>query len=144
MKERESSWSDCLDCDSALRVTPDKLRAKSLMIISRSRIAYLDSLEVNEKSANFLFEDYYNSVTELIHALVLINGFKVINHVCLGFYLRDITKNQRLFEEFDYLRIKRNSIVYYGKTMDYEIAKDAVNKSKQLIKELTKIIPKET
>lgn len=141
MREKENSWDDCLDCNSALTVTPDKLRAKSLINTSKSRIVYLDSLELNETSANFLFEDYYNSVTELIHALVLINGFKVINHLCLGFYLRDIMNNQKLFEEFDYLRIKRNSIVYYGKMMNYEVAKDAVNKSKQLIKELFKILP---
>jgi len=139
LREKESSWSECLECRTALTITPDKLRANSLITTSNSRINYLNTLEINETSANFLFENYYNSVTELIHAIVLNKGFKVLNHICLGFYLRDVTNNQKLFEEFDYLRNKRNTIVYYGKIMDYQLAKDAINKSKQLIKELIKL-----
>ena len=40
---------------------------------------------------------------------------------------------------FDDIRYKRNSLTYYGNRMDYEIAKQAIEKCKKIIKEITKI-----
>jgi len=37
---------------------------------------------------------------------------------------------------FDDLRFKRNSLTYYGKRMDFETAKQAIEKCKRLIREL--------
>lgn len=139
--EKESSWNECLECSSALRITPDHLKANSLVETSRSRASYLNTLKLNETSANFIFEGYYASVTELIHALALINGFKISNHLCLGFYIRDVINNYKLFEQFDSLRFKRNSLVYFGKQMDFQIAKEAIDISKQVINELLNILP---
>jgi hypothetical protein len=138
--ERESSWNDCLDCKSSIAVTPDKLKANSLIETSKSRVLYLNGLDLNETSANFIFEGYYVSIVELLHALTLRNGFKVSNHICLGFFLKDIVHNLKLFELFDNLRFKRNSIVYYGKLMEYSVAEEAVARSKTLISELMKLV----
>lgn len=46
----------------------------------------------------------------------------------------------QLFRLFDDLRYKRNSLVYYGKEMDFEVAKDSIEKAKKLIKGLKKIV----
>jgi hypothetical protein len=67
-------------------------------------------------------------------------GFNVLNHICLGFYLRDILKREDLFIVFDDLRYKRNSLTYYGKKMDFDIAKQAIDKCKILILELNKLL----
>ena len=85
-----------------------------------------------------MFEDYYTSILELLQAIVVIEGYKITNHVCLGFYLRDILKREDLYLIFDDLRYKRNSLTYYGKRMDFETAKKAVEKSKKLIESIKK------
>ena len=136
---KESSWGECLNYSSAIKITPDKEKAASLAETADERIKF-SLRELNEKNANYVFEDYYSSILELLHALILLKGYKVSNHICLGYYLRDVLKNDELFRLFDDCRYKRNSLVYYGKRMDFDTAKDAIEKAKKLIKELNKII----
>ena len=136
---KESSWGEFLDYSSAIKITPDKEKSASLIEIAEDRIT--SSLrELNEKNANYVFEDYYSSILELLHALVLLDGYKVNNHICLGYYLRDVLKNDEMFRLFDDCRFKRNSLVYYGKRMDIETAKDAIEKAKKLMNKLKSII----
>ena len=138
---KESSWGECLDYSSAIKITPDKEKAASLAETAQDRIKF--SLKrLNEKNANYVFEGYYSSILEIIHAIVILDGYKVNNHICLGFYLRDALKNDELFRLFDDCRYKRNSLVYYGKRMNFETAKDTIEKAKKLIKELKKIADK--
>ena len=75
-----------------------------------------------------------------MHALVLLHGYKVGNHICLGYYLRDILQKHDLFRIFDDCRSKRNSLIYHGRKMDYETAKYAIEKNKKLIVELNNIL----
>ena len=138
---KESSWEECINYNSSIKVTPDKEKSKSLIETAEERIDF-SARELTEKNANYIFEGYYSSVLELLHALVLLEGYKVNNHVCLGYYLRDVLKNDELFRLFDDCRFKRNSLVYYGKRMDFETAKESIKKSKKLINELKNIINK--
>jgi len=59
-----------------------------------------------------------------------------LNHICLGYFLRDVLKEDRLYNLFDDLRYKRNSLTYYGNKMDFETAKQSIENSKTLMKEL--------
>jgi len=136
---KEASWDDCITSNSSIKITIDKEKAKSLIETAEERIEVL-SIELNEKTANYIFEYYYSSVLELLHSLVLLDGYKVNNHICLGYYLRDVLEKEDLFRLFDDLRFKRNSLVYYGKRMDFDIANDAIEKSKTLFSELKAIL----
>lgn len=136
---KESTWNECLSYSSAIKITPDKEKAASLIETAEERIKY-SLRELTEKSANYVFEDYYSSILELAHALMLLDGYKAGNHICLGFYLRDVLKNSEMFRLFDDCRFKRNSLVYYGKRMDFETAKDSIEKAKRLLKGLKNII----
>ena len=136
---RESSWKDCLESENAINITPDKEKAKSLIEIAEERIEY-STKEINEKNANFIFEDYYSSIVEILHALVTLDGYKIINHICLGYYLKDYLKKENLFMIFDDLRYKRNALTYYGIRMDFEVAKQSIENSKKLLKELKEIL----
>lgn len=136
---KEASWNDCLYSNSSVKITPDKEKARSLMETAEERVKVLVR-DLNEKTANYIFEDYYSSILEMLHALVLLEGYKVGNHICLGYYLRDVLKREDLFRLFDDCRFKRNSLIYYGKRMDFQIAKDAIQKAERLLKELNKII----
>ena len=136
---KEASWEDCLHSYSSIKVTPNKEQVKSLIETAEDRIKF-SLQEITDKTGNFVFEDYYSSLLEIMHGIVLLDGFKVSNHICLGLYLKDILKREDLFRLFDDCRFKRNSLVYYGKRMDFETSKDAVEKAKRLFRELNKII----
>ena len=131
---KEANWNDCLTNKSAKTITPDIKRAESLIETANERINLIKG--INEKNCNFVFEDYYTSTLELLQAKAFKEGFNIINHICLGFYLRDILKREDLFILFDDLRFKRNSLVYYGSRMEFETAKQAIDKCKKIIKEL--------
>ena len=131
---KEANWNDCLINKSAKTITPDIKRAESLIETANERISLIK--EINEKNCNFVFEDYYTSILELLQARTFKKGYNILNHVCLGFYLRDILKREDLFILFDDLRYKRNSLTYYGSRMDYETAEQAIEKCKKIIKEL--------
>ena len=131
---KDANWNDCLINKSAKTITPDIRRAESLRETAKERISLIK--EVNEKNCNFIFEDYYTSLLELLQAIAFKKGFNILNHVCLGFYLKDILKREDLYILFDDLRFKRNALTYYGSRMDYETAKQAIEKCKELINKI--------
>ena len=133
---KEASWNDCINYNSSVKVSPDIGRAKSLAETAQERINLIK--EINEKNCNFVFEDYYTSILEYLQSLILLNGYKILNHICLGYYLRDVLKNENLFRTFDDLRYKRNSLTYYGKKMDSETAKVSIEKCRKFIMEIKK------
>lgn len=137
---KEGQWSECLESASAIAVSPNSAKARSLIDIAQGRIAFLGGLPVAEQNANYIFEGFYSSAMEMLQAIVLLGGYKVLNHVCLGFYLRDILKRADLFRLFDDCRYKRNSLVYYGRRMDMRVSNEAVRKARELIGELEIII----
>ena len=131
---KEASWNDCIENNSAKEVSPNTGRANSLIETAEERISIIKY--VNEKNCNFVFEDYYTSLLELLQAFVVKKGYNILNHLCLGYYLRDILKREDLYRVFDDLRYKRNSLTYYGNRMDIDTAKQAIEKCKKLITEI--------
>ncbi len=131
---KEASWKECIEYNSAKKVSPNLERADSLREIAEERISIIE--EINQRNCNFVFEDYYTSLLELLQALIIQRGYKILNHVCLAYFLRDILKEDRLYNIFDDLRYKRNSLTYYGNKMDFETAKATIKNCKNLMKEL--------
>ncbi|MDI6738608.1 MAG: hypothetical protein QME12_08945 [Nanoarchaeota archaeon] len=137
---KESSWDDCIFGNKAVKVSPDTQKAKSLLETARERIEFAKAIAITERNARFVFEDYYTSLIEVVHALAILDGFKIENHVCLGFYIKEIQKSEKLFLLFDSCRYARNSVVYYGKSMEMEAAKINIGKAIVIINELGKIV----
>lgn len=135
----EKDWEECLSENSAIKSSKDDKKAISLMNTADGRINFLNNHKIAEENANYIFEGFYTSVLEILHSIVTKEGYKISNHICLGYYLRDKIKREELFRIFDDLRYKRNSIVYYGKEMDLETARDAIVKVEILIRELKEI-----
>jgi len=134
---KEIDWDDCLMNNSSKKITPDLGRAESLIETANQRLSLIN--DFNEKNCNFVFEDYYTSIIELLQAMLFKKGLNVLNHVCLGFYLKGVLKREDLYIIFDDLRYKRNSLTYYGNRMDFETAKQAIEKSKSMIREINKL-----
>ncbi len=139
-ERRESTWDECIEANSALNVSPDKAKVNSLVETARGRNQYLKENTIKESNASYIFEGYYSSLLEMLHSLVILGGYKVRNHICLGYYLRDVLKRDDLFRLFDDCRFKRNSLVYYGRRMDFDIAQEAIEKCERLIEELDLLI----
>ena len=131
-----SGGREYFDSTSSLKISHDPAKARSLVDTAKGRIEFLKSTSLAENNANYIFEGYYSSALEMLHALVLQEGYKVSNHLCLGYYLRDVLEKDHLFMVFDDCRYKRNSLVYYGRKMDFETAKIAIEKCLRLIKEI--------
>ncbi len=139
---REASWAECLESNTCIPISPDRGKASSVLGLAKERLKYLRTLAVDDKSASFIFEGYYASLLEYAHALVLEDGFKVSNHLCLGFYLRDVLKRPDLFRIFDDCRMKRNSLIYYGKRLDIQSVKGTMGHMDVFLKELDAILRK--
>jgi len=137
---KESSWFECVDNHICIKVSVDRARAKSLIDTAKARIKYAQKSRINEENANFIFEDYYSSALEMLHALLFLNGFKADNHICSGFFLRDMLKRINLFRIFDDARQKRNNLVYYGKKADFETTKEQIIRLGKFINKLNNIM----
>jgi hypothetical protein len=131
---KESCWNECIENTSARKISKDEKRAESLIDTAKERINLIS--EITEKNCNFVFEDYYTSILEIIQAKAFLEGYNISNHICIGFYIRDVLKRNDLFRIFDDIRYKRNSLTYYGSKMDFETAKEAIEKCKKMIREL--------
>ena len=101
---KEGSWNECTETGSALKISSDRFKINSLIETANGRIGYLNSGKMDEGNANYVFEGYYASILELLHAILLADGYRVSNHICAGYYLRDVLKREDLFRAFDDLR----------------------------------------
>ncbi|RMF05879.1 hypothetical protein D6764_03685 [Candidatus Woesearchaeota archaeon] len=136
-----ADWKECKENGTARKITPDVPRAKSLIETAEERIS-LNS-EITPKNCNFVFEDYYTSLLELIQAMAFIKGYNILNHLCIGYYIRDVMRREDLHALFEDLRYKRNSLTYYGRRMDFETASESIEKCRRLIKEIKELLKKE-
>ena len=69
----------------------------------------------------------YDSLREILEALCILNGYKVLSHICMGEFLKDKIKDFD-YNEFDRIRWIRNSINYYGEKVEFEQGKEIINK----------------
>lgn len=74
----------------------------------------------------------------MLQAHAFKEGYNISNHICIGFYIRDVLKKENIANIFDDIRYKRNSLTYYGNRMDFETAKQAIEKCKKIINFITK------
>lgn len=133
---KEGSWEECKDNDLTRIINPDIHRSESLLETAKERINLIN--EINKKNCNFIFEDFYTSLLEILHAISFKKGFNILNHICIGYFLRDFLKKENLYRLFEDVRYKRNSLTYYGIRMEFEVAKQAINICKKIIDELIK------
>ena len=69
---QESTWEECIGSSSSVSVSPDKAKARSLIDTAIGRDEFLGKNAVDKNSANYIFEGYYSSALEMLHALLLL------------------------------------------------------------------------
>jgi len=69
----------------------------------------------------------YDALREVLEAVCVSLGFKVISHTCIGELLKDKLEDFE-FNEFDRMRYIRNGINYYGARVELEQGKIIIKK----------------
>jgi len=72
---KEKDWSECLEFGKSFRIIPDIEKAKSLLETANERIEQTTK-ELKKENVNFVFEDYYSSIIEIIHGMFPLMGTK--------------------------------------------------------------------
>ena len=125
-----------LNSGKAKKVMPNKIRASSLFKSSIQAVETAKEIPLTVKTSKTILRELYEGMREYCEAIGYLRGYKFLDHESIGFFLRDILKEQSLFKKFDRYRKLRNGINYYGDDIDVETVKEAVSEIPILVKEL--------
>ena len=120
------------------KVTPNKIRASSLLKSSTQAIETAKAIQLSTNTSKTILREFYEGLREYCEAIGYLDGYKFLDHESIGFFIRDILKDQSLFKKFDRYRKLRNGINYYGEDIDIETLKEAITEIPEMIKELKK------
>ena len=127
-----------LNSGKAKKVMPNKIRASSLFKSSIQAIETAKEIPLTTNASKTILRELYEGLREYCEAIGYLNGYKFLDHESIGFFLRDILKEQSLFKKFDRYRKLRNGINYYGNDIEVETVKEAVSEIPSLVKKLKK------
>ncbi|MCK4589564.1 MAG: hypothetical protein KAT77_03915 [Nanoarchaeota archaeon] len=125
-----------LNSGKSKKVMPNKIRASSLFKSSIQAIETAKVIPLNTNTSKTILRELYEGLREYCEAIGYLNGYKFLDHESIGFFLRDILKEQSLFKKFDRYRKLRNGINYYGNDIEVETVKEAISEIPKLVKEL--------
>ncbi len=128
----------CLEEGKAKRIIPNKIRASSFFISSNQAIETAKSILLSPTSTKTILRELYEGLREYCEAIGCLQGYKFLDHESIGFFLRDVLKEQSIYKRFDRYRRLRNGINYYGDDVDIETIKEALIEIPIIIKELEK------
>jgi len=116
-------FEDCKRKRIAKEVQPDENLINSLLRTSRNKLESEKQLSLSQITTSSKITLAYDALRELLEALALKNSFKIYNHECYIYFLKEILNQSDLGDRFDEIRKTRNKINYYGKELDIEEAK---------------------
>jgi len=93
--------------------------------------------KINEINVSAYFSMAYDSLREILEALCISKGYKVLSHICIGELLKKLIDDFD-YDAFDRLRYARNGINYYGVKVDFEQGKALINKIFSMNEEIKK------
>ncbi len=130
----------CLRAGKTRKIPPNKIRASSLINSSAQAIETAKTISLNVDSAKTIFRELYEGLREYCEAIGFLRGYKFLDHESIGYFLKDVLKEQHLHKKFDRYRKLRNGVNYYGNDIELETVKEAIIEIPILIKELEKYV----
>ena len=124
------------------KVIPNKIRALSLIKSSAQAIETTKAISLNANSVKTILRELYEGLREYCEAIGYFKGYKFLDHESIGYFLRDILKEQSIYGKFDRYRKLRNGINYYGEDIEVGTVREAIIEIPKIIKELEKYQPK--
>ena len=132
------NFENSLANGKAKKVVSPKMRASSIFKSSIQAIETAKIIPLNQNTLKSILRELYEGLREYCEAIGYLRGYKFLDHESIGYFLRDILKEQSVFMKFDRYRKLRNGINYYGEDVDIETVKEAIIEIPELIKELEK------
>lgn len=123
-------FKECIKKRIAKSINVDEELVSSLLKTSENKFFSESKLELSEITASSKISLLYDSLRELLEALSVKNGYKIYNHECYTYFLKEILDESEKADEFDDLRKIRNGINYYAKDV-------SVRESKEILKRIT-------
>lgn len=115
--------------------SPDINIAKATAKDSIERLELAKSI-INSQKPKYVLENAYESIRELIDAILFLDGYKSYSHeasvtylIKLGFSISDVMK-------VDLLRRKRNGIKYYGEEANKKEAEESLKIASEFVQKL--------
>jgi hypothetical protein len=133
-------FNECLKKRIAKEVKEDKELVFSLLKTSQNKFDSEKRLELSEITLSSKISLLYDSLRELLEALAIKKGYKIYNHECYTYFLKEILNESIKGDEFDELRKIRNSINYYAQDISINEAKDVLKRINKLREEILKLI----
>ena len=118
---------ECFEKGFVKKTSPDEGLIRSLIEMSAINEQIVRETKSNESTISAFVSLAYESLRQVLEALCISNGYKVINHICIGELLNSILKDFD-YDEFDRMRWIRNSINYYGEKIKFEQGKELIKK----------------
>ena len=132
------NFENSLHDGKAKKVIPNKIRASSLFKSSIQAIETARIIRINQNALKSILRELYEGRREYCEAIGYLKGYKFLDHESIGYFLKDILKEQSLSMKFDRYRRLRNGINYYGEDVDIETIKEALTDIPEIVKRLEK------
>ena len=133
-------FRECLKKKIAKEVKEDKELIYSLLKKSQNKIDSENKLELNEVTSISKISLLYDSLREILEALAIKNGYKIYNHECYTYFLKEILNESIKGDEFDELRKIRNNINYYAEDISISEAKKVLERIMRLREEMLRLM----
>lgn len=101
--------------------------SKSLIEMSDIKEDTVNKADIDDVNISVYVSVAYDSLREILEALCIMQGYKVISHICIGKLLKE-SITQEDYQEFDRLRWIRNSINYYGEKVEFQQGREIITK----------------
>ena len=133
-------FDECLKKKIAKEVKADEGLIASLIKTSKNKLYSEEKLELSEMTLSSKISLLYDSLRELLEALAIKNGYKIYNHECYTYFLKEIMNESVKGDEFDELRKIRNAVNYYAKDIDVREGKTVLERMKTLRKRISQLL----
>ncbi len=126
-------WEECKK-RMVKSVSVDTFKIKSIQDIANNKIDATTYLPEEHSLSKITL--LYDALREFLESFALSKGFKIYNHECYTYFLKEIVGLSDLGNQFDSLRKIRNKINYYGKTYALEESQVIITQLNVLIKKI--------
>jgi len=123
------------------KVSSDPSLANFLLADAKERFSQSIKLKLKEFN-KIIFENVYDSLRNILDALLAINGFKSYSHEASIAFLQKFNIEESIILELDNFRYQRNSSKYYGKNISLESTTEIINFYNKYSEKLIKLCKK--
>ena len=100
---------------------------KSLVEMADIKEQAVKTAQVNSQNVSAYVSLAYDSLREVLEAICISKGYKVLSHICIGELLKSLLDDFD-YDDFDRLRYVRNGINYYGTKVDFNQGVELIGK----------------